>query len=291
MRVACFRVMTTEDGVASARGYVLGHSDPELERLQMQATFVDPTTRRFFVEAGIGSGMRVLDVGTGAGDVAFLVAELVGESGEVVGVDRSSVALTTARSRAAARSIRNVSFLEGDPSEMTFERQFDAVVGRYVLQFQSDPGAMLRRLAGHVGSGGLIVFHEVDWSGARSIPPCPTYDECCQWIVETFGLLRTESQMGLKLHSTFRAAGLPAPSMRLGSTVGGGANSSGTARLITRLAATMFPDMERLGVATAADVGLDTLADRIVSEAEASDSVLVAWYDVGAWCQVQPSAD
>lgn len=64
--------------------YVLGHSDAELRRLETQARVKDPITRRFFVEAGVGPGMRVLDVGSGAGDVALLLAELVGESGQVV---------------------------------------------------------------------------------------------------------------------------------------------------------------------------------------------------------------
>src|SRR5262245_29840276 len=62
--------------------YALGHSERELERLGVQARLVDPVTRRFFVEAGVVSGMRVLDVGSGVGDVSFLAAELVGESGE-----------------------------------------------------------------------------------------------------------------------------------------------------------------------------------------------------------------
>jgi SAM-dependent methyltransferase len=268
------------------RDYVLGHSDQELDRLRTQANLIDPITRQFFGDAGIAPGMRVLDVGTGAGDVAFLAAGMVGDTGEVVGVDRSAAAVAAATARADALSIRNVSFREGDPSDMSFDRPFDAVVGRYVLQFQSDPGAMLRKLAHHVDTGGLIVFHEVDWGGARSMPSCPTYDRCCKWIVKTFQLLETESRMGLKLHSTFLSAGLPAPSMLLRATVGGGANSSGPALLVARLATTLLPDMERLGVVTAAELGVATLADRMVNEAVANGSVLVTWFDVGAWCRV-----
>lgn len=82
-----------------------GHSDRELKRLGSQAQLVDPITRRFFQEAGIVSGMRVLDIGSGTGDVAFLAAELVGPAGEVVGTDRSSVAIAAAKARAGnARS-------------------------------------------------------------------------------------------------------------------------------------------------------------------------------------------
>src|SRR5713226_101902 len=104
--------------------YVLGHSDRELERLSAQARLIDPITRRLFRAAGIGPGMRVLDVGSGAGDVAFLAAELVGEAGEVVGVDRSQAALNVARARATERSLRTVSFLEGDPGSVDVGRPF-----------------------------------------------------------------------------------------------------------------------------------------------------------------------
>ena len=74
--------------------YVMGHSDTETARLQRQAQLYGPATRRLFIEAGIGSGMRVLDVGSGAGDVALLVAELVGSGGQVVG-DQSSATITS----------------------------------------------------------------------------------------------------------------------------------------------------------------------------------------------------
>ena len=111
--------------------YVLGHAKQELDRLSTQARVIDPLTRRLLIEAGIRPGMRVLDVGSGAGHVAFLAAELVGDAGEVVGVDRSQVALASARAGATAQRVRNVSFQAGDPIEMTFEQSFDAVIGRY----------------------------------------------------------------------------------------------------------------------------------------------------------------
>ena len=159
----------------SSPAYVLGHSDQELERLKAQARLIDPITQRFFREAGIGPGMRVLDIGGGAGDVAFLAADLVGDDGEVVGVDRVPAALEAARARASARRLRNVTFEEGDAGKMRFERPFDVVVGRYVLQFQQDPATMLRDLVAHLRPGGLVVFHEIDWAVLGPIrPPRPT---------------------------------------------------------------------------------------------------------------------
>jgi SAM-dependent methyltransferase len=279
--------VTDPGGAAQAAGpYVLGHSDRELDRLGKQARLIDPITRRFFQGAGIVPGMRVLDVGSGAGDVAFLAAELVGERGEIVGADRSAAALAKARQRAAERPLGNVVFREGDPAEMKFERPFDAVVGRYVLMFQSDPVAMVRRLAAHLRPGGVIVFHEPDWDGVRSVPPAPTYDRCSQWIVETLRLSGHATQMGKQLHSTFIAAGLPAPTMRLDALIAGGANNSDPLRLLADIVGTLLPEMERLGVATAAEVGVETLASRMIAEAAAGDCILVGRYEIGAWSRV-----
>jgi ubiquinone/menaquinone biosynthesis C-methylase UbiE len=146
------------DGQSESAPYALGHSARELERLATQARLIDPITRRSFRDAGIGPGQRVLDVGSGAGDVAFLVAELVGTDGAVVGTDLSLTAVPAARARAAARSLDHVSFHVGDLATMDFDQPFDAVVGRYVVMFAPDPAAMLRRLVRHLRPSGLIAF-------------------------------------------------------------------------------------------------------------------------------------
>jgi 2-polyprenyl-3-methyl-5-hydroxy-6-metoxy-1,4-benzoquinol methylase len=263
--------------------YVLGHSDAELRRLKTQARVIDPITRRFVTEAGVAPGMRVLDVGSGAGDVALLLADVVGERGEVVGFDRSAAAVEAARARVSALSLRNVTFVDGVAGEVTFGAPFDAVVGRYVLQFQSNPAELLAAVAAHAKPGAVIVFHELDWSGARSVPSAPTYDRFCAWAVQTLERSGASAYMGLHLPAVFAAAGLPDPVLRLDGLIAVGEQARDSLELKGNLARTLESAMADYGIATRDELGADTLAERMINEAIANRSVIISRFEVAAW--------
>src|SRR6266446_1991528 len=108
----------------SASPYALGSTDAEHERLIRQAARLAPLTERLFREAGIGSGQRVLDLGSGVGDVAMLVARLVAPAGEVVGIERDRRSLDRARTRVAEAGLHNVSFIQSDVSQITASEPF-----------------------------------------------------------------------------------------------------------------------------------------------------------------------
>src|SRR5262245_6728799 len=204
------------------RFYALGHSEQELQRLSRQGQALGPFTRQLFEEAGISRGMRVLDVGCGSGDVAFLAADLVGPSGSVVGVDRERRAVEWANARANSQAISNVNFVEGDPAEMEFDQLFDAIVGRLVLMYYPDPIDTIRKLMRHVRPEGLIVFQEWDTATARSMPFASLFERCLIWINQTLSVTGARTRMGLELYPVFLAAGLPEPSMRVDAVIGGG---------------------------------------------------------------------
>ena len=264
--------------------YVLGHSEAELKRLANQARLIDPITKRFFQSAGIRDGMRILDVGSGAGDVAMLVAGLVGPDGDIVGTDPEPAAIAAAQSRVKAAGLGNVIFRHGDPADMAFDQPFDGVVGRYVLQFMPDPAISLARLARHLRPGGVIVFHELDWSGARSTPPAPTFDLACRWIDRTIAS-SAQSRLGPKLASLFRKAGLPPATMQLEAAIASGPASRNIVRLATELVETLLPMMTRIGVASEEEVDFSTLEERIMSEVGA-DATLIARSEIAAWTRV-----
>jgi 2-polyprenyl-3-methyl-5-hydroxy-6-metoxy-1,4-benzoquinol methylase len=268
---------------AAGSQYVLGHSERELERLQTQARILEPFTRQLLIDAGLRPGMRVHDVGCGPGDVAFLAAELVGEAGQVVGTDRSADALSIATVRASERGLWNVSFQEGDSSEIRFESQFDALIGRAVLMFQRDPATMLSRLVAHVRPGGVVAFHEIDWANARSFPTVPSWTRCCELIVATLKVTGADPYLGMNLHSLFIGAGLPPPSLRYVSRIGGAREH---VLLVTNLLSTLLPEAERLGLVTPGEIDPSTLLDRVLADVTACGSVVIGWSELGAWSTV-----
>jgi len=159
--------------------YPLGRSVEELRRLSEQAGALRPSTERVLRAAGIGSGMKVLDVGCGVGDVSFLVGELVGSSGSVVGVDTDAAALAVAEQRRREKRLDNVAFVQGDLRSAPLGGEFDAAVGRLVLMYQADPTEALRAVAERLRSGGVVAFQELaaaalpwqpfDWSKEQEI--------------------------------------------------------------------------------------------------------------------------
>jgi ubiquinone/menaquinone biosynthesis C-methylase UbiE len=144
--------------------YLLGNTDAEHERLIRQAIRLAPVTERFFREAGLAPGQRVLDVGAGVGDVAMVASRIVGPSGSVVGIERDGRTIARARSRAAEAGLQNIEFVQSDIDEYSDRASFDAVVGRYILQFLPDPVATLRCVAALVRPGGIVAFQEGSWA-------------------------------------------------------------------------------------------------------------------------------
>jgi ubiquinone/menaquinone biosynthesis C-methylase UbiE len=106
---------------------------------------------------------------------------------------------------------------------MTFEKPFDAVVGRFVLMHQPEPVAMLRKLTRLLRRGGIIAFHEFDVSGAGCFPQSKTFEQCVKWITAAFASMGTDARIGARLYSAFIGAGIPAPSRSLDAGIWGGA--------------------------------------------------------------------
>jgi SAM-dependent methyltransferase len=185
--------------------YVFERSSDEHVRLTRQAALFEPMTERLFRDAGITRGMRVLDVGSGVGDIAILVARLVGPDGSVVGVDVDGSTLQTARDRAGLLGLQNVTFIQGDVRSAEIGADFDAAVGRLVLLYLADPAEALHAIKEHVRPGGVLAFQELDLDQvpSRSFPEGTLWDQTGRLVIETFAGAGTRVRMGRQLFSSF----------------------------------------------------------------------------------------
>ena len=268
------------------RPYVLGHGNEEHRRLILQSRFIGELTETIFARAGLAQGMHVLDLGCGAGDVSLLAAAFVGSNGSVLGVDQAPESVSLARERAKAAGLDNVRFEVGLIEELRQGGPYDALVGRLVLLYLKEPAATLRRLAELVRPGGLIVFHEMEMATTHAVPDVPLYSQCGRWIIEAFTRAGVETSMGSRQFSIFKEAGLPPPEMLSGGRVEG-TRESQIYEWIAQTIRSLLPMIEKTGVATKEEVGIDTLADRLRAAVAEKGAVVHAPLLVGAWTRKQ----
>ena len=261
--------------------YVLGYTAAEHERLIRQAALIAPYTERLFRQAGIGLGQRVLDLGSGVGDVSMLLARIVGPSGEVVGIERDASSIARAEARAAATGLRNVSFIQTDVSLITRDKLFDAAVGRFILLFLPDPISVLRSVVRLVRPGGVIAFQEPSWIPLLGLGSrLPLWSRVLYSIHETSLRCGLNPEMGPDLYHVFQEAGLPPPAMHMEVPLGSDADFT---RLFCEVLLSLRPWAQKCGVSLESLGDLATLRERVQAEVTASNSVVSFLPLVGAW--------
>ena len=265
--------------MSDAPGYVLGSDEAEIARLDGQANAIALPTRLLLQIAGIGPGMRVLDVGTGLGHVAFAVADLVGPEGSVLGVDRDERLLGIAESRRVAE---NVAFATGDARSYRDPAPFDAIVARLLLQHLPDAADVLPRLLEALRPGGLVLAIDYDSGTVRAEPPVPLVATAIDWIERGLRSAGSDPRVGARLAPMLRVAGVEDV-----TTLGiegylqpeTGHGPALLAGVIRSLAAQIVEQ----GIASEQDLGIDSLEARMRQQVAAAGAVVLAPGLVGAW--------
>lgn len=260
--------------------YSLGCDDPEIARLDLQAASLDAATRLLLRSAGIRPGMRVLDLGTGPGHVAFAAAELVGEAGRVVGIDNSPRLLEIASGRASA--LAHVTFVEGDVRTWRSDESFDAVVGRLILFHLPEPVAVLRHHLAALRPGGLMLALDFDLGGVRAEPPVPLWSQAVTWMDAAYRHVGANPVIGTRLALLLCEAGLSEVQTFGIQNYWVPDDPRGPA-LLSGVLRSLSPAIIAAGIATPEQLGLDTLTDRLTAAVRASGSVIVPPALAGAW--------
>ena len=124
--------------------------------------------RRIALElSDLRPGDKALDVGTGTGELAFLLADRAGPAGEVAGVDISEKMLNIAREKLHLKREKagvrpQVSFITGDALNLPFPDDcFDCVMTGFALRNMSDIILAIREMVRVVKTGGRVVCLEI----------------------------------------------------------------------------------------------------------------------------------
>ena len=170
------------------RDYLLGTQHEELERLGLQHRVWRPYVLDCWSRAGINVGKRVIDIGAGPGYVTTDLAEIVGRTGEVVGVERSHKFVEALRHRIQGQGLTNVCVHELDLMVDELPgNDYDFSWCRWVAAFVSDPSLLVRKLGRVLKNEGVAIFHEyAQYDAWRYCPPLPQQERFRQHVVQAW---------------------------------------------------------------------------------------------------------
>ena len=268
--------------MTEAQPYSLGTSESELARLDAQAASIAAPTALFLKSAGIEPGMRVLDLGTGLGHVAFQVCELVGSAGAVVGIDQAAPMLAVAEQRRVAAGIENVRFVEADVRTFRDRGAFDVVVGRLILFHLPDPAEVLRHHVGSLADDGLMLMIDFDVGSARSEPPVPLFNAARDWAIEAFRSAGANPMIGTQLGLLLRDASLT-DIRTFGIQSYLTPDDAAGPALLSGVVKSLAPVIVASGIATEEELGLDSLQERLTRELHRSRAIGLIPAVAGAW--------
>jgi ubiquinone/menaquinone biosynthesis C-methylase UbiE len=192
------------------KAYVMGRAANEYHRLSAQAQLWAPATRSALTRAGLAVGMHALDVGCGTGAAMRLIADVVGPSGRVIGLDCDEALGAEALSRLRSTGPDVFEFIAGDFDAATpiDGQQFGLVLARLLVLHCTDPVKTIRRLWQWVKPGGVLLVMEYDMTTFRAIPAHPVAKKAFDLMCELFRALGKDVEIGSRMPELFRRASI-----------------------------------------------------------------------------------
>ncbi|MCB9291152.1 MAG: methyltransferase domain-containing protein [Lewinellaceae bacterium] len=188
--------------------YIIRGGTPGRNRLEILNRAMAPTTRAFFNRCGLATGQHGLDLGCGGGAVTLGLAEIVGATGSVTGIDWDAENISFARRQAEKIGLSQVSFQEADLRNWESQPDtYDFAYGRFLLTHLADPGALCRKIYEMLKPGGRILLEDIDFTGHFCYPACQAFDDYVALYTAAVQQKGADPNIGPRLPIIARQAG------------------------------------------------------------------------------------
>ncbi|MEO7607373.1 MAG: methyltransferase domain-containing protein [Saprospiraceae bacterium] len=174
----------------------------------MLAQVLEQSTKELIERNGPIVGQRFLDLGCGGGDVALMAAKLVGEKGQVIGIDFDEEIIRLAQEDALREGIKQVMFESKGVYNISFSDEFDISYARFLFSHLTQPEFALHNMINATRPGGRILVEDVDFDGHFSHPPSASFDAYLKYYVLAAQGNGQNPQIGPTLVSLFHYVGL-----------------------------------------------------------------------------------
>lgn len=162
--------------------YNLQTGEVDRLRLTICGEIYNKTTQTFLIDSGLKAGMTVLELGCGTGNMAVLMAKIVGPTGKVIAVDNSEAQLRIARETAESEDVDNIEFIQHDALELDYlDVQCDFIYFRWVLLFLPEAQAVVKKLYDKLKPGGVFSCEELHLKNGAFFS-CPPQTVIDRWI-------------------------------------------------------------------------------------------------------------
>lgn len=189
--------------------YIHGTTPDEQQRLSLLNTLLNDAALQRLALTG---GEKILDVGSGLGQLTRAMARAAGPSGRVVGIERSLEQLRESK-RLASLSGEEGLFdpRQGNATALPLRREewgsFDIVHTRFVLEHVNDPLAVVRMMVEAARPGGRIVLQDDDHDVLRIFPEPSGFYELWQAYIRSYEKLGNDPYVGRRLVSLLHQSG------------------------------------------------------------------------------------
>jgi ubiquinone/menaquinone biosynthesis C-methylase UbiE len=188
--------------------YVLGSSQKEMDRLNIQSALFEKETIQTLKLAGIKEGMRCLDIGCGTGHTTLLISDRVGKNGKVIGLDINEANIHACKEN-LNRTSNNLEFVLGDLLDMTSaESSFDFIYSRFLFQHLIYPENAIAKMSTLTAHKGIIAIEELDQELWLSYPFDPNLEKLQKAYVRLLKLSGSDPFVARKLYRMFLRNGL-----------------------------------------------------------------------------------